>query len=1037
MRLSLSPEPEEWEQGRYRFRDDESSVESSEDEFVSVSHEECDFKYSESDGEYDDDYDHPLGFPAKPHHSWGKTRFSLDPNLTPDSIEEQWEQYPTSLLSSTTAVVHRFMQSYPPVQSYIDPQTASTASLLRYDDNIHRKKHMQQENDREMEEITQLLKGASLVDTVKLLGPPPVSDPNEKPLSSLADTPQDIRQKVAMEASRMKRHHQEAAADLEKLLIATQKEAQKILASEKARRDAEDRAEEARQQKIKAQQEADEAARIADDEKRKAAEAKIREEKAKERAARKAVEDEQRKKTEYLDRAKKLVEQLQQVRQSIEPFEKSKAVGKRRLNMKKIVRGKVNTLAENADKIKSVASEVGQAITAARAEDEEFKKQIAAGNAQIPPEMARGKRYLLDLLASSIIVRVQAEGFNGLRGDGFPIANMLALVSLENPELRPIMAAHIYTVCPTAIPRLPNPSPDASEEELMESLGMVKDKKGEYETFPRFLLRTEAIISLVANIMSANPPTHRLMDGHKGAVDWLERFFGHLPDASPLPLLTAPVLDAFLTGAGHMLANCHPEEFKKHLDIIQNTVMERLDRSDIGLPSATRLTKTLKEGFDGFKKNLPDKALKELYFTGDGSAANVSLPTPASGSQPTSTSTPFGSSTSSGTGAPSPFGGGGAGQSTSASNPFGGGGQQAGVSNPFGGGASTVAPSPFGGTSGSSGHNSGQAPSPFGGPSGNNSGQGASNLFGGGNNNQTSSFGTGSASATPFGQPQSGGMGGGNENSMQDESNQNNNPFGGKSSFGGPSPFGQSPAPGGGAFGGSASGNTPFGSSSMNTGSNNSSNPFGQASNSMSGGFGSAPAPSGGFGASNSNSMGGFGTSGGFGSSNTSTNPSPFGGGSSGGFGSTSPSPFGSAAPASGGFGSSNSGGGGFGAFGSGGNNQQQSPFGGGMNSQQQTPFGGGGINNQQQTPFGGGGMNNQQQSPFGGGGMNNQQQTPFGGGGRNNQQQQTPFGGGGRGGGKAPCKFFAKGNCRFGDKCRYSHSGGGGGNNTFGGGRF
>jgi hypothetical protein len=109
----------------------------------------------------------------------------------------------------------------------------------------------------------------------------------------------------------------------------------------------------------------------------------------------------------------------------------------------------------------------------------------------LTPEMARGKRYLVDLLASNAITRVQAEGFNGQRGDGFPLAGMLAMVSMDNKELVPILAAHIYTVCPTAIPALPKPSPDASEDELMSSLGMLKDKNGEYETFPRFLTRTE------------------------------------------------------------------------------------------------------------------------------------------------------------------------------------------------------------------------------------------------------------------------------------------------------------------------------------------------------------------------------------------------------------------------------------------------------------------------------------------------------------------------------------------------------------------
>jgi hypothetical protein len=77
------------------------------------------------------------------------------------------------------------------------------------------------------------------------------------------------------------------------------------------------------------------------------------------------------------------------------------------------------------------------------------------------------------------------------RGDGFPLANMLALVSVDNKELIPVLAAHIYTVCPTAIPTLPTPSSTASEEELMQSLGMLKGKNGEFETFERFLARTE------------------------------------------------------------------------------------------------------------------------------------------------------------------------------------------------------------------------------------------------------------------------------------------------------------------------------------------------------------------------------------------------------------------------------------------------------------------------------------------------------------------------------------------------------------------
>lgn len=68
---------------------------------------------------------------------------------------------------------------------------------------------------------------------------------------------------------------------------------------------------------------------------------------------------------------------------------------------------------------------------------------------------------------------------------------MLAMVSTQVKELLPILSAHIYTVCPTAIPTLPKVTKNESEKELMESLGMAKGSDGEYETFDRFLARTE------------------------------------------------------------------------------------------------------------------------------------------------------------------------------------------------------------------------------------------------------------------------------------------------------------------------------------------------------------------------------------------------------------------------------------------------------------------------------------------------------------------------------------------------------------------
>ena len=198
---------------------------------------------------------------------------------------------------------------------------------------------------------------------------------------------------------------------------------------------------------------------------------------------------------------------------------------------------------------------------------------------------------------------------------------MLAIVASEHKDIVPVLAAHIYTVCPTAIPRLPKISSDASEEQLMDALGMIKGKDGNYETFERFLGRTEVsvlfvlvvernmlryvclyfdeliyhdqytllycgmsspspdpfifstyvaffpfqqgLISMVADIMSSDPSDNGLVGGHGGAVNWLARFLSDLPPApaSPLPLITAPVLEYVETINNDVIAShrklCH------------------------------------------------------------------------------------------------------------------------------------------------------------------------------------------------------------------------------------------------------------------------------------------------------------------------------------------------------------------------------------------------------------------------------------------------------------------------------------------------
>lgn len=133
--------------------------------------------------------------------------------------------------------------------------------------------------------------------------------------------------------------------------------------------------------------------------------------------AKKAVRAAQEaKKTEYIANANKIVGKLEQCRASLEVFEtsKEKAISRRRLQMKKIARGKMNTLSHEKDKVEIVTGQVVQALQACTQDDLALKQQMQAGDTSVTKEMTRGTRYLMDLIASTVIVRVQAEGFNGL-----------------------------------------------------------------------------------------------------------------------------------------------------------------------------------------------------------------------------------------------------------------------------------------------------------------------------------------------------------------------------------------------------------------------------------------------------------------------------------------------------------------------------------------------------------------------------------------------------------------------------------------------
>ena len=65
----------------------------------------------------------------------------------------------------------------------------------------------------------------------------------------------------------------------------------------------------------------------------------------------------------------------------------------------------------------------------------------------------------------------------------------------KKEEFSVYITGHLYDACPILIPTLPTPSPDLEEEDLMKSLGMKKDKDGNFETFDRFISRTEVSLN--------------------------------------------------------------------------------------------------------------------------------------------------------------------------------------------------------------------------------------------------------------------------------------------------------------------------------------------------------------------------------------------------------------------------------------------------------------------------------------------------------------------------------------------------------------
>lgn len=363
--------------------------------------------YSDDDDDVVDD--EPLSY------SIGRTRYALDTQQ--ESLAQyqrrRWGYHVEDFDDiGRNDSQHLHVQKYPPVNDsyYLNADTAPTAALMRlslvasayYDD---------QKKDEEMDKLAHLLRASVLVedDTQHLRD----KRQHQRILALQEETSakQRIQQEMRAVQMRLDEEHKQAVAALQMLLQSNDRAAAEIRSAEQKVQE-EEQAEQERLAKEHQEWEKEEEAEQARLQERLVAsiaeERKVEQEDQVHREAEQIKLKKEAAATEHVSKANKLRAQLIELEKSVQAFETSSIVSRRRLQMKKIVNGRVNTLAENVDKIGEVAAEVLAAISLARQEDAQAKEQPGA-----TPDMSLGKRYILNLLSTKVIVRVQAEGFNG------------------------------------------------------------------------------------------------------------------------------------------------------------------------------------------------------------------------------------------------------------------------------------------------------------------------------------------------------------------------------------------------------------------------------------------------------------------------------------------------------------------------------------------------------------------------------------------------------------------------------------------------
>lgn len=362
--------------------------------------DEDDDNFTEDKEVFDDEETpHPIPFSTQFTSKWSRALFD-------SSREVQGRNYDlkSMIIQRNGYDSNPRQQSYPPLSDYWDASTVSVSSMLE--------NQIQQHEERDdLEGIIQMLQVQKMEETYHHLR---VQNEIGEKMKTLSDAVAREHKKLDQwdEAykAKTKKQNNESFLALKTILKADHATAKKIIQAEKAQqKQLEDDA--------RREQEAlDDAKRKEDEEKE-----RIRRDAQEKQAAKdkrkaeieKQLAEKYAEKYAFVTKAKTLMEDLVKQREIIQPFDTCKAVSKRRMNMKRLCRGRVNTISADVQKIQTVSRELIESIKAEKEEDQKNKNMIDRGDPGVSSEMAKGCDYFVDLLASSIMVRIQAEGFNG------------------------------------------------------------------------------------------------------------------------------------------------------------------------------------------------------------------------------------------------------------------------------------------------------------------------------------------------------------------------------------------------------------------------------------------------------------------------------------------------------------------------------------------------------------------------------------------------------------------------------------------------